>query len=102
MNRNFSADGDLLWVQQVSTWNGWLYLAIVPMIVGGRWRRTCWWRVLAMAISIRMKGRVVHHSDQGSQYTAPSGSAAARPASVDGLVGDAYDNAMCESFFAKC
>ena len=81
VNRNFSADGpDQLWVAditQVSTWNGWLYLAVVldawsRRIVG--WAMAPHMRAelvegaLAMAISNRKpKGRVVHHSDQGSQ-----------------------------------
>ena len=80
VNRNFSADGpDQLWVAditQVSTWNGWLYLAVVldawsRRIVG--WAMAPHMRAelvegaLAMAISNRKpKGRVVHHSD--SEY----------------------------------
>jgi putative transposase len=46
---------------------------------------------------------VIHHSDRGSQYTALAlgggcWKAAVRPSM--GSVGDAYDYAMCESFFA--
>ena len=46
---------------------------------------------------------VIHHSDQGSQYTsiafgARCGEAGVRPSM--GSVGDCFDNAMCESFFA--
>ena len=59
---------------------------------------------LAMAVSNRKpKGRVVHHSDQGSQYTSLAFGKRCREAGVVqsmGSVGDAYDNAMCESFFA--
>src|ERR1700752_4440031 len=46
---------------------------------------------------------VIHHSDQGSQYTSIEFGHRCREASVRpsmGSVGDAYDNAMCESFFA--
>ena len=51
---------------------------------------------------------VIHHSDQGSQYTCVAfglrcKQAGVRPSIVRpsmGSVGDAYDNAMCESFFA--
>ncbi len=46
---------------------------------------------------------VIHHSDQGSQYTALAFGGRCREAGVRpsrGSVGDAYDNAMCESFFA--
>ena len=81
VNRNFSAGGpDQLWVAditQVSTWAGWLYLAVVldawsRRIVG--WAMAPHMRAelvegaLAMAISNRKpKGRVVHHSD--SEYS---------------------------------
>jgi putative transposase len=46
---------------------------------------------------------VIHHSDQGSQYTSIAFGHRCRDAGVRpsmGSVGDAYDNAMCESFFA--
>ena len=95
------------------TWAGWLYLAVVldawsRRIVG--WAMAPHMRAelvegaLAMAISNRKpKGRVVHHSDQGSQYTSLAFGKRCREAGVVqsmGSVGDAYDNAMCESFFA--
>ena len=117
VNRNFSADGpDQLWVAditQVRTWAGWLYLAVVL----DAWsRRIVGWAMetrmpaelvgdaLAMAISSRQpKGPVIHHSDQGSQYTSLTFGKRCREAGIVqsmGSVGDAYDNAMCESFFA--
>ena len=46
---------------------------------------------------------MIHHSDQGSQYTSIEFGQRCRKAGVRplmGSVGDAYDNAMCESFFA--
>ncbi|MDF1500568.1 MAG: integrase core domain-containing protein, partial [Anaerolineales bacterium] len=46
---------------------------------------------------------VIHHSDQGSQYTSLAFGRRCREARVRpsmGSVGDAYDNALCESFFA--
>jgi hypothetical protein len=46
---------------------------------------------------------VIHHSDQGSQYSSIEFGHRCRDAGVRpsmGSVGDAYDNAMCESFFA--
>ena len=59
---------------------------------------------LTMAISSRQpEGPVIHHSDQGSQYTSLAFGNRCREAGVVqsmGSVGDAYDNAMCESFFA--
>ena len=58
---------------------------------------------LEMAIGQRRPGDVIHHSDQGSQYTSLAfrkrcKEACVRPSMAS--VSDAYDNAMCESFFA--
>jgi putative transposase len=58
---------------------------------------------LEMAIAQRKPSDVIHHSDQGSQYSALTFGGRCREAGVRpsmGSVGDAYDNAMCESFFA--
>ena len=58
---------------------------------------------LSMAIRQRHPEGVVHHSDQGSQYTSLSFGNRCREANIIpsmGSVGDCYDNAMCESFFA--
>ena len=46
---------------------------------------------------------MIHHSDQGSQYTSLAIDNRCREASARlsmGSVGDAYDNAMAESFFS--
>ena len=58
---------------------------------------------LNMALTTRRPTGVIHHSDQGSQYTSIEFGRRCRDAGVRpsmGSVGDAYDNAMCESFFA--
>jgi putative transposase len=58
---------------------------------------------LNMALATRRPSGVIHHSDQGSQYTSIEFGQRCRQAGVRpsmGSVGDAYDNAMCESFFA--
>jgi putative transposase len=58
---------------------------------------------LEMAVRQRQPVGVVHHSDQGCQYTSLEFGRRCREAGVRpsmGSVGDAYDNAMCESFFA--
>jgi hypothetical protein len=47
--------------------------------------------------------RLIHHSDQGSQHTSIEFGKRCREAGVRpsmGSVGDAYDNAMAETFFA--
>ena len=117
VKRDFSADGpDRLWVADITyvpTWAGWLYLAVVLDALS---RHVVGWAMaphmqaelvegaLAMAISRRqLNGGVVHHSDQGSQYTSLTFGERCRKAGIVqsmGSVGDAYDNAMCESFFA--
>ena len=58
---------------------------------------------LNMALTTRRPTGVIHHSDQGSQYSSIEFGHRCRDAGVRpsmGSVGDAYDNAMCESFFA--
>ena len=58
---------------------------------------------LDMALAQRKPHGVIHHSDQGCQYTSLGFGARCREAGVRpsmGSVGDAYDNALCESFFA--
>ena len=58
---------------------------------------------LDMAIGQRRPRAVIHHSDQGSQYTSLAFGKRCEEAGVRpsvGSVGDAYDNAMCESFFS--
>ena len=116
VDRDFSAAGaDRLWVADITyvrTWTGFLYVAVVL----DAWsRRVVGWSMAAhlrtelvldalnMAIWRRRPQEVVHHSDQGSQYTSIAFGARCREAGVrpsTGSVGDAYDNALCESFFA--
>ena len=58
---------------------------------------------LNMALGQRRPRDVIHHSDQGSQYTSLAFGRRCKEAGVRssmGSVGDAYDNALCESFFA--
>ena len=58
---------------------------------------------LDMALWQRQPVAVIHHSDQGMQYTSIAFGLRCKQAGVRpsmGSVGDAYDNAMCESFFA--
>ena len=116
VDRRFEAPGPgQVWVADITyvpTWGGFLYLAVVMdvwsrKIVG--WAMATHLRTelvlqaLEMALRQRRPTGVIHHSDQGTQYTSVAfglrcREAGARPAM--GSVGDAYDNAMCESFFA--
>jgi putative transposase len=96
----------------VPTWAGFLYLAVVLDAFS---RRVVGWAMathlraqlvldaLDMALWRRRPDDVIHHSDQGSQYTSLAFGARCREAGVRpsmGSVGDAYDNALCEAFFA--
>jgi putative transposase len=56
-----------------------------------------------MAIENRRPKNVIHHSDQGCQYTSIAFGNRCKEAGIRpsmGSVGDCYDNAMCESFNA--
>ncbi len=58
---------------------------------------------LNMALGQRGAAGVIHHSDQGCQYTSIAFGLRCREARVKpsmGSVGDCYDNALAESFFA--
>ena len=116
VERNFVAPGpNRLWVADITyipTWAGFLYLAVVLDVFSRRivgWAMETYLRTelvlkaLNMALDQRRPGEVIHHSDQGSQYTSLAfgrrcEEAAVRPSM--GSVGDCFDNAMCESFFA--
>src|SRR6202171_1046263 len=116
VDRNFTADKpNMLWVADITyipTWAGFLYLAVVldafsRRIVGWSMAATLHTQVvldaLDMALWQRRPGGGIHHSDQGSQYTSIEYAKRCREARVRpsmGSVGDAYDNAMAESFFA--
>jgi transposase InsO family protein len=57
-----------------------------------------------VAVAQRRPTQVMHHSDQGCQYTSIAFGLRCREAGVRpsmGSVGDAYDNALCQSFFAS-
>ena len=104
-----------LWVADITyipTGEGVLYLAVV---VDAFSRRVIGWAMAArmktqlvldaleMAIRQRRPKGVIHHSDHGSQYTAIDFGRRCRKAGIRpsmGSVGDCFDNALCESFFA--
>ena len=110
-----AARPDELWVADITyvpTGTGFLYLAVVldvfsRRIVGwamaGHLRTELVLAALDMAVAQRKPEGVVHHSDHGCQYTSLAFGARCRAAGVRpslGSVGDCFDNAMCESFFA--
>jgi len=97
----------------IPTWAGFIYLAVVidvwsRRVVGGsigeRMRAELVLAALNMALQTRRPEAVIHHSDQGSQYTSVAFGKRCQEMGVRpsmGTVGDAYDNAMAESFFAS-
>jgi transposase InsO family protein len=116
VERNFDADApNELWVADITyvhTARGCSYLAVVLDVFS---RRIVGWAfdthmetslvvsALRMALEQRQPREVIHHSDQGCQYTSIEFGARCRKAGVRpsmGSVADCYDNAMCESFFA--
>jgi putative transposase len=117
VTRDFRADGpNRLWVADITyipTWSGFLYLAVVIDVYS---RRVVGWSManhlrtelvleaLNMALWQRQPEEVIHHSDQGTQYTSIAFGLRCREAGVRpsmGSRGDCYDNALCESFFAS-
>jgi len=117
VQRDFTASGpNELWVADLSylrCWEGVVYFAFVidafsRMVVG--WQLATHMRTdlvldaLKMALGLREPGadvELVHHSDRGSQYVSGDYTQTLDDhgvlASV-GSVGDAYDNALAESF----
>jgi putative transposase len=116
VERKFKADApDQLWVADITyvpTLAGFLFVAIVLDVFS---RRVVGWAManhlrtelvlgaLDMAVNQRKPKNVIHHSDQGCQYTSIAFGSRCKQANVRpsmGSVGDCYDNAMCESFNA--
>jgi putative transposase len=117
VQRTFTATApDRLWTADITyipTWAGWLYLAVVLDVFS---RRVVGWAMadhlrtelvvdaLDMAIwNRRPEPGLVHHSDQGCQYTSLAFGRRLRESEIVasmGSVGDCFDNAVTESFFA--
>lgn len=117
LERDFTADApDQRWVADityVSTWQGPVYLAFVldlfsRRVVGWSMRTDLKTELVLDALNMAIDNRrpsvgLVHHSDQGSQYTSLAFGKRLRESGIvasTGSVGDAYDNAAAESFVA--
>lgn len=117
VEREFTpAAPNVLWVADLTylrTWEGWLYLAAVQdtfsrMIVGWAMAEHMRAELVVEALQMALARRrpapgLVHHSDMGSQYVSLTFGQQARDAGIAvsmGSKGDAYDNAVAESFFA--
>jgi putative transposase len=117
VKRDFTAsEPDRLWVGDLTylrCWEGKLFLAFMIDVFS---RRVVGWQLashmrtdlvldaLRMALGTRRHGAdvaLVHHTDQGSQYTSFDYTQTLsdhRVLASVGSVGDAYDNALAESF----
>jgi putative transposase len=118
VGRDFTAPGpNQLWaadITYVPTWGGFVYLAVVidaysRMVVGWSIRDDLTTKLVLGALDMAIwrrspAGGLVHHSDQGGQYTSLAFGRRLREADIlasMGSVGDCFDNAMVESFFAS-
>jgi putative transposase len=117
VERDFNpAEPNRLWAADITyirTWEGWLYLASVIDLYS---RRIVGWALadhlraelvidaLEMAVARRRPAPgLIHHSDQGSQYTSLIFTRRCRSVGIDismGSRGDCFDNAAMESFHA--
>ena len=116
LNQDFSATApNQKWVSDftfIETGEGWLYLAVVldlfsRKVIGWSMSQKMDTVLVETALRMALLGRrppagLLHHSDQGSQYT----SAAYRSCLTQALAqlsmngaGNCYDNAVMESFF---
>ena len=117
LERRFTAQRpDQVWVADITyipTHEGWLFLAVVVdlcsrRVVGWSMRNDLHAHLVVDAVSMAIARRkppvgVVHHSDRGSQYTSLAFGVTLRDSGLVasmGSRGDAYDNALAESFMS--
>ncbi|MEP6896789.1 MAG: IS3 family transposase [Chloroflexota bacterium] len=116
LNQEFSTTvANKKWVSDftyIDTAEGWLYLAVVLDLFS---RKVVGWAMAAQmdtalvdaALDMALQGRqpqstLLHHSDQGSQYTSAAYQGSLADANIQvsmSRVGNCYDNAVAESFF---
>ncbi len=117
LNQDFSAPApDRKWVSDITylaTAEGWLYLAVVMdlfsrQIVGWAMAEHLQTSLVQDALQMALLRRepphgLLHHSDQGSQYTSEEYRRCLTASQCEvsmSRVGNCYDNAAMESFFA--
>ena len=117
LNQNFSAQApNQKWVSDftyIETGEGWLYLAVVldlfsRKVIGWAMRQSMDTVLVETALRMALlerqpKAGLLHHSDQGSQYTSAAyldclNTSLARISMS--RTGNCYDNAVAESFFS--
>jgi transposase InsO family protein len=116
LNQDFSATAaNQKWVSDftyIDTAESWLYLAIVldlfsRKVVGWAMAEQMDAALVEAALRMALQGRqpaatLLHHSDQGSQYTSTTYQSSLSTANIQmsmSRVGNCYDNAVAESFF---
>jgi putative transposase len=117
VDRQFVASSpNVLWTADITfvpTWMGFLYLAVVLDVFS---RRIVGWAMadhlrtdlVLSALDMALWNRrpdpgVIHHSDHGCQYTSVAFGQHCQDVGIDrsmGSVGDCFDNAITESWFA--
>ena len=117
LNQDFAASApNQKWASDftyIETGEGWLYLAVVldlfsRRVVGWAMRQTMDSALVEAALHMALADRqpdqgLLHHSDQGSQYTSSTYLfclISAHSQLSMSRVGNCYDNAMVESFFS--
>ena len=117
VDRDFTATGrNQLWVADITYLRCWEGVVFFAFILDAWSRRVVGWQLAshmratlvldALRMALHWRGRgadveLVHHSDRGSQYTSIDYAqtlADHRVLASVGSVGDAYDNALAESF----
>jgi putative transposase len=101
-------------ITYIRTWEGWLYLAVVMdlhsrMVVGWSMKPTLERGIVLDALPMAVwkrkpKGRVIVHSDQGSQYGSDDWLRFCKEHKIDPSMsrrGNCWDNAVAESFFSS-
>jgi putative transposase len=116
LNQDFSATAvNTKWVGDITyidTAQGWLYLAIIldlfsRKVVGWAMSENIDTALVEMALHMALRTRqpkttLLHHSDQGSQYTSAAYQSSLTDWNIQpsmSRVGNCYDNAVAESFF---
>jgi putative transposase len=116
LNQDFSAAlSNTKWVSDftyIDTAEGWLYLAVVldmfsRKVVGWAMAEQMDTALVKNALRMALQARqpdvsLLHHSDQGSQYTSAAYQSQLAEAKIQtsmSRVGNCYDNAVVESFF---
>ena len=116
LNQEFSTDAaNQKWVSDftyIDTAEGWLFLAVIldlfsRKVVGWAMSEHMNTALVEAALHMALQGRnpteaLLHHSDQGSQYTSAVYQSSLMDAKIQmsmSRVGNCYDNAVAESFF---